>query len=90
MLPPNNALVSDVCAAALRAFYNAPQRGRWASQAAFCAVLDKEVPMANSVRAHGSMDVGLPAGPNFFLFSDPEHSAKALLAAGFVSPSEHC
>jgi hypothetical protein len=24
----NNALVSDVCAAALRAFYNAPQRGR--------------------------------------------------------------
>jgi hypothetical protein len=25
---PNNALVSDVCAAALRAFYNAPQRER--------------------------------------------------------------
>jgi hypothetical protein len=25
---PNSALVSDVCAAALRAFYNAPQRGR--------------------------------------------------------------
>src|SRR5688572_10741595 len=24
----NSALVSDVCAAALRAFYNAPQRGR--------------------------------------------------------------
>jgi hypothetical protein len=24
----NNALVSDVCAAALRAFYNAPQRER--------------------------------------------------------------
>ena len=40
-----------------------------------------------AVRAHGSMDVGLPAGPNFFLFSDPEQSAKALLAAGFVSPS---
>lgn len=40
-----------------------------------------------AVRAHGSMDVGLPAGPNFFLFSDPEHSAKALLAAGFVAPS---
>lgn len=40
-----------------------------------------------AVRAHGSMDVGLPAGPNFFLFSDPEQSTKALLAAGFVSPA---
>jgi ubiquinone/menaquinone biosynthesis C-methylase UbiE len=38
-----------------------------------------------AVRAHGSMDVGLPAGPNFF--SDPEQSRKALLNAGFVSPS---
>lgn len=37
-----------------------------------------------AVRSHGSMDVGLPVGPNFFLFSDPEQSAKALLAAGFV------
>ena len=27
-VPSNNALVSDVCAAALRAFFNAPQRGR--------------------------------------------------------------
>ena len=27
----NSALVCDVCAAALRAFYNAPQRGRWAA-----------------------------------------------------------
>lgn len=40
-----------------------------------------------AIRAHGSMDVGLPAGPNFFLFSDPEQSAKALLKAGFISPS---
>jgi len=40
-----------------------------------------------AVRAHGTMDVGLPAGPNFFLFSDPEQSRKALLNAGFVSPS---
>jgi ubiquinone/menaquinone biosynthesis C-methylase UbiE len=40
-----------------------------------------------AVRAHGSMDVGLPAGPNFFLFSDPERCTKALLEAGFVSPS---
>ena len=27
-LRPNSALVNDVCAAALRAFYNAPQRER--------------------------------------------------------------
>jgi SAM-dependent methyltransferase len=40
-----------------------------------------------AVRAHGSMDVGLPAGPDFFLFSDPDQSARALLGAGFVSPS---
>jgi len=31
-MPSNSALVSDVCAEALRAFYNAPQRGRWASE----------------------------------------------------------
>jgi hypothetical protein len=29
---PNGALLVDVCVAALRAFYNAPQRGRWASK----------------------------------------------------------
>ena len=40
-----------------------------------------------AIRAHGSMDVGIPAGPNFFLFSDPEQSIKALRDAGFVSPS---
>ena len=40
-----------------------------------------------AVRAHGSMDVDLPVGPNFFFFSDPEQSRKALLDAGFVSPS---
>lgn len=40
-----------------------------------------------AVRAHGSLDIGLPAGPNFFLLSDPEQSAKALLGAGFISPS---
>jgi ubiquinone/menaquinone biosynthesis C-methylase UbiE len=47
---------------------------------AFGAVYD-------AVRAHGSLDIGLPVGPNFFLFSDPEESASALAAAGFVSPS---
>ena len=41
----------------------------------------------SAVRAYGSMDVGLPAGPNFFLFSDPEQSTTALINAGFVSPS---
>ncbi|SFN01207.1 class I SAM-dependent methyltransferase [Variovorax sp. OV329] len=40
-----------------------------------------------AIRAHGSLDVGLPAGPNFFLFSDAEHSLNAMLRAGFVSPS---
>lgn len=40
-----------------------------------------------AIRAHGSTDVGLPVGPNFFLFSDPEQSTKALQNAGFVSPS---
>ena len=40
-----------------------------------------------AIRAHGSMDIGLPAGPNFFLFSDPEQSGKALSDAGFTSPS---
>ena len=40
-----------------------------------------------AIRAHGSLDVGLPAGPNFFLFSEEESSMNALLRAGFVSPS---
>ncbi len=40
-----------------------------------------------AIRAHGSLDVGLPVGPNFFLFSDPERSIEALRNAGFVSPA---
>ncbi len=40
-----------------------------------------------AVRSHGTMDVGLPVGPNFFLFSDPEQSTRVLRAAGFHSPS---
>jgi len=43
--------------------------------------------MYTAIRDHGSMDVGLPAGPNFFLFSHPQQSRKALLDAGFASPS---
>lgn len=40
-----------------------------------------------AVRAHGRLDTGLPVGPNFFLFSDPEPCARALTSAGFASPS---
>ena len=40
-----------------------------------------------AVQAHGIMDVGLPQGPNFFLFSDPVESTKRLVAAGFESVS---
>ncbi len=40
-----------------------------------------------AIRAHGSMDVGLPAGPNFFLFSSAEQSINALRGAGFDSPT---
>ena len=43
-----------------------------------------------AIRAHGSLDVGLPAGPNFFLFSDAGHSIAALRAAGFDAPSVRC
>lgn len=40
-----------------------------------------------AVRAHGSLDVGLPEGPGFFELSDPERSVDALRGAGFASPS---
>ncbi len=40
-----------------------------------------------AIRDYGSMDVGLPSGPNFFLFSDREYSIQALLSTGFVTPS---
>ena len=39
-----------------------------------------------AIRANGSMDVGLPVGPNFFLYSDPEACQRALVAAGFAQP----
>ncbi len=39
-----------------------------------------------AIKAHGSMDVGLPVGPNFFLFSDPERCKASLLRSGFVQP----
>lgn len=40
-----------------------------------------------AIRAHGSMDVGIPAGPNFFLFSSAEQSINALRGAGFDLPT---
>jgi ubiquinone/menaquinone biosynthesis C-methylase UbiE len=36
-----------------------------------------------AVQAHGTMDIGLPPGPNFFLFSDAAESERRLTAAGF-------
>jgi SAM-dependent methyltransferase len=42
-----------------------------------------------AIRECGSMDVGLPPGPNFFLFSNPEYSSKTLRDAGFASPTVH-
>jgi SAM-dependent methyltransferase len=38
-----------------------------------------------AVQAHGRMDVPLPPGPNFFLFSNPAHCECSLHAAGFGS-----
>ena len=38
------------------------------------------------VRSHGSLDVGLPSGPSFYLFSDPAKARQSLLDAGFVEP----
>ncbi|MDM0107972.1 class I SAM-dependent methyltransferase [Variovorax sp. J22R24] len=36
-----------------------------------------------AIDAHGSMDVGLPGGPNMFLFADASASEAALASAGF-------
>lgn len=36
-----------------------------------------------AVQAHGTMDIGLPPGPNFFLFSNEEESRQRMLSAGF-------
>jgi SAM-dependent methyltransferase len=37
-----------------------------------------------AVKAHGTMDVGLPPGPNFFLLSSREESEKRLSNSGFT------
>ena len=41
----------------------------------------------NAVQRHGILNVPLPPGPNFFLFSDPEQCRRSLHAAGFVDPA---
>ena len=40
-----------------------------------------------AVKAHGKLDIGLPHGPNFFLFSDPNETKRRLEAVGFTSVS---
>src|SRR5262245_4836740 len=40
-----------------------------------------------AIQRHGSLNVGLPAGPNFFLFSDPKQCEQSLAAAGFEAIS---
>ena len=40
-----------------------------------------------AIQRHGSLDVGLPAGPNFFLFSDPRQCEQSLAGAGFEAIS---
>ena len=39
-----------------------------------------------AIEAHGKMDVPIPPGPPFFLFSDAEESSRALRDAGFSDP----
>jgi SAM-dependent methyltransferase len=41
----------------------------------------------DAIRAHGSLDVGLPAGPNFFAYGDTAYAGELLGAAGFVDVS---
>jgi len=39
----------------------------------------------DAIQSHGSMNIGLPTGPNFFLFSDPGEGSSRLASAGFES-----
>ena len=38
-----------------------------------------------AVHRHGSLDVGLPPGPNFFLYADADPAQRSLTEAGFES-----
>jgi len=40
-----------------------------------------------AVEAHGEPRIDLPAGPPFFLYSDPEECRRTLLSVGFESPT---
>jgi ubiquinone/menaquinone biosynthesis C-methylase UbiE len=40
-----------------------------------------------AIRRHGTLEVGLPVGPNFWLYSDAAQSREALRDAGFASPT---
>jgi ubiquinone/menaquinone biosynthesis C-methylase UbiE len=40
-----------------------------------------------AIQHHGSLNVGLPTGPNFFLFSDPKQCEQSLAGAGFEAIS---
>lgn len=40
-----------------------------------------------AIQRHGSLNIGLPAGPNFFLFSDPTQCEQSLAGAGFEAIS---
>ena len=40
-----------------------------------------------AIQRHGSLNVGLPSGPNFFLFSDPKQCEQSLAGAGFEAIS---
>src|SRR5262249_32753670 len=40
-----------------------------------------------AIQRHGSLNVGVPAGPNFFLFSDPKQCEQSLAGAGFEAIS---
>jgi SAM-dependent methyltransferase len=41
----------------------------------------------DAIRAHGSLDVGLPAGPNFFGYGDLNYATEMLDRAGFTNVS---
>ena len=41
----------------------------------------------DAIRAHGSLDVGLPPGPNFFNYGDLNYATEMLERAGFTSVS---
>ena len=38
----------------------------------------------DAIRTCGTLDVGLPAGPNFFSYGDPKYAKELLDQAGFA------